>query len=481
MTDTRHAPEAIVVGSGPNGLAAAITLAQAGVRVRVLEAADRPGGGTRSDELTLPGFVHDDCSTVLGTTVASPFFRELGLERLGVTFDHPAIPVAHALDGRRSVVLERSVEATAARLGRDGAAYRRLMGPLVGDADRLLPWVFGPVLRPPRHPIAQARFGLPGLAPVTGLTRAVFRDEPARALLGGLASHSMLPLGAIASASFGLVLGLVAHAVGWPVVRGGTERLTDALVAELRRLGGEVDTGVAVTSLRELPAARAVLLDVSPRAAAAIGGDRLPPRYRRTLERFRYGPGVFKVDWALDGPIPWRDAELAGAGTVHLGGTIGEVARSEREVHRGRIPERPFVLLVQASVADPTRAPAGRQTGWAYCHVPAGSRVDMTDRIEAQVERFAPGFHDRILARATRDAPAMEAYDANYVGGDINGGVQDIRQLLARPALRWDPYATPVRGLYLCSSATPPGGGVHGMSGHLAARSVLRREFGIGA
>lgn len=475
------ARDAIVVGAGPNGLAAAITLARAGVGVRVLEAADRPGGGTRSDELTLPGFIHDDCSTVVGTTLASPFFRELGLDRLGVALDHPAVPVAHALDGGRSVVLERSVDATAARLGRDGAAYRRLLGPLARDADRVLPWAFGPVLRPPRHPIAQARLGLPGLLPVTGLARASFREEPARALLGGLSAHSMLPLGAVASASFGLVLALVAHAVGWPVVRGGTERLSEALVAELRRLGGELETGTRVSDLGDLPAARAILLDLTPRQVVAVVGDRLPSGYRRTLERFRYGPGVFKVDWALDGPIPWRDPKLAGAGTVHLGGTLGEVARSEHDVHRGRIPERPFVLLVQASVADPTRAPAGRQTGWAYCHVPSGSSVDMTERIEAQVERFAPGFRDRILGRAMRNAPAMEAYDPNYVGGDINGGVQDLRQLLARPALRWDPYATPVRGLYLCSSSTPPGGGVHGMSGHLAARSALRREFGIRA
>ncbi len=476
---TASAADAVVVGAGPNGLAAAITLARAGLRVRVLEAADRPGGGTRSDELTLPGFIHDDCSTVVGTTLASPFFRNLDLERLGVTMDHAGAPVAHALVPGRSVLLTRSVDDTAARLGRDGTAYRRLMGPLVRDADRLLPWVFGPILRPSGHPIAQARLGLPGILPVTGLTRIVFRDERARALLGGLAAHSMLPLEAVASASFGLVLGLVAHAVGWPVVRGGTERLAEALVAELRRLGGEIETGVAVKDLGDVPPARAVLLDVTPRQLAAIGGDRLPARYRRTLERFRYGPGVFKIDWALDGPVPWQDPDLAPAGTVHLGGTIGEIARSEREVHRGRIPDRPFVLFVQASVADPTRAPAGRQTGWAYCHVPAGSTVDMTDRIEAQVERFAPGFHDRILARSTRSALEMESYDANYVGGDINAGLQDLRQILARPALRWDPYATPVRGLYLCSSSTPPGGGVHGMSGHLAACSALRREFGI--
>jgi phytoene dehydrogenase-like protein len=353
------------------------------------------------------------------------------------------------------------------------------MGPLVRDAQRLLPWLLGPVLRPPRHPVAQARFGLPALMPATVLGRLAFREEPGRALLAGLAAHSMLPIGSPASASFALVLGLIAHASGWPAVRGGTSGLAVALVAELRSLGGEVVTDHIVESLAELPASRAILLDLAPRGAVAVSGDRLPAGYRRALERFRYGPGVCKVDWALDGPIPWAAPELGRAGTVHLGGSASEIAAGERTVHAGRLPERPFVLLVQATRFDSSRAPEGIHTAWAYCHVPHGSPVDATERIEAQVERFAPGFQDTILARATRTAPEMESYDANYVGGDINGGLQDLRQMFGRPVLRWDPYSTPVRGLYLCSSSTPPGGGVHGMCGHLAARSVLRKEFGV--
>jgi phytoene dehydrogenase-like protein len=481
VTTSGRPLDAVVVGSGPNGLAAALTLAREGLAVRVLEAADTAGGGTRSAALTLPGYVHDVCSTVVATALASPFFADLDLARLGVGLAHPEAPVAHALTPDRAVVLERSLEATAAGLGRDGAAYRRLLGPLVTDAERLLPWVMGPVLGVPRHPVMEARFGLRGLLPARALGRLGFREDPARALLAGLSAHSMLPLEALASASFGLVMALSAHVVGWPVVRGGTQALADALVAELRRLGGEVVTGQRVTSLGELPPARAILLDLTPRQVAAVGGDRLPPGYRRALERFRYGPGVCKVDWALDGPIPWLAPDLARAGTVHLGGTLDDVARAERAVHRGRLAAEPFVLLVQSSVFDPSRSPAGRHTAWAYCHVPGGSSADATAAIEARVERFAPGFRDRILGRATHTAPEMEAYDANYVGGDINGGLQDLRQLLARPVLARDPYATPVPGLYLCSSSTPPGGGVHGMSGHLAARSALRREFGVRA
>ncbi len=474
--------DAVVVGSGPNGLAAAITLARAGLSVRVYEAAATPGGGMRSAELTLPGFVHDVCSTVIATALVSPFMATVDFARHGVEYVQPELPVGHALDDR-AVLLHRSIDATAEGLGRDGGAYRRLMGPLVRDAadGRLLPSVLGPVLRVPRHPIAMARFGVPALASTTGLARLAFRDAPTRALLAGLSAHAMVPLRGPATASFGLVLGLSAHLVGWPVVRGGMQRFADALVAELRSLGGEVITGHEVTSLGELPAARAVLLDLTPRQVAPIAGDRLPDRYRRALRRFRYGPGVCKVDWALSDPIPWRSAELALAGTVHLGGTIEEVEAAERAVHRGHHPERPFVLLVQATVADPSRAPEGRHTAWAYAHVPNGSPADISDQIEAQIDRFAPGFRDTILARSVRTAPELEAYDANYVGGDINGGLQDLPQLLARPTLRWDPYATPVKGLYMCSSSTPPGGGVHGMSGYHAARSALRREFGMRA
>ena len=474
--------DAIVVGSGPNGLAAAITLARAGLRVRVYEAADTPGGGTRSAELTLPGFTHDVCATVVATALVSPFFEGVDLARYGVEYAHPEVPAAHALDDR-AVLLSRDVDVTADGLGRDGNAYRRLLGPLVREAaaGRLMPGILGPLLRAPRHPLAMARFGIPAIASTTALAGIAFREAPARALLAGLSAHSMVPLRQPLTASFGLVLAIAAHLVGWPMVRGGTQRFADALVEELRSLGGDVVTGRRVVSLDELPPVRATLLDLSPQGAASIAGDRLPQRYRRALERFRYGPGVCKVDWALSDPIPWRSPDLARAGTVHLGGTIEEVEVAERAAHRGRIAERPFVLLVQATLADPSRAPRGKHTAWAYAHVPNGSPADISDRMEAQIERFAPGFRDTVLGRSVRSAPQMAAYNANYVGGDVNGGMADLPQLIARPTLRRDPYATPTRGIYLCSASTPPGGGLHGMGGHLAATSALRREFGIGA
>ena len=472
------APDAVVVGSGPNGLAAAITLARAGRSVVVYEGADTVGGGMRSAELTLPGYIHDVCSTVQGTSVASPFFAELDLSQYGVELVHPPIPLAHPLDDGRVALLERSVDATSIGLGPDGPAYRRLLGPLVRDADKILPFILGPTLRVPRHPLAVARFGLPAVWPATTLARRRFRDDPARALFAGLCSHSMVALDRPATASFGLVLAMTAHAFGWPVVRGGTQRLADALAAELRALGGEIVTGHPITTLDELPAARAILFDTTPRALVAIAGSALRGRYRRRLSGFRYGPGVVKVDWALDGPIPWRAEGANRAGTVHVGGTLAEIAAAEAEVARGGHPQRPFVIVVQASRFDPSRAPAGKHTGWAYAHVPNGSPVDISDRIEAQVERFAPGFRDLILARSVRGPADLERDNPNYIGGDINAGIEDFRQLFTRPVARLDPYSTPVRGIYLCSSSTPPGGGVHGMCGVWAARSALRREFG---
>jgi phytoene dehydrogenase-like protein len=471
-------PDAIVVGSGPNGLAAAITVARAGRSVVVYEAAATIGGGTRTEELTLPGFRHDVCSTILPLTLASPFFRSIDLVARGIEVVQPDAPVGHALDGGRAATIERSVDDTAAALGRDGPAWRRLFGPLVADADKLGAELLRPVVHVPRHPLALARFGLPALLPASGLARIAFREEPARALLAGLAAHSMVDLHRPLSASFGLVLGLYAHAVGWPMIRGGSVAVADGLAAELRSLGGTIETGRPVASLGELPAAKVVLLDTTPRAAVAIAGERLPGRTRRIYEGFRYGSGVFKVDWALDGPIPWRAESLHRAATVHVGGTLGELAAAERTVARGGHPERPFVLVVQYSPWDDSRAPAGRTTAWAYCHVPAGSTVDMTSRIEGQIERFAPGFRDRILARATRGPAELEADNANYIGGDINAGIEDIRQLVFRPGPLRDPYWTGAPGIYLCSSSTPPGGGVHGMSGYLAARSALRREWG---
>jgi phytoene dehydrogenase-like protein len=469
--------DAVVVGAGPNGLAAAITLARAGRSVRVYEAAATAGGGLRTAELTLPGHRHDHCATVVPLIAASPFFRTIDLAARGVDLIHPDAPFAHPLDDGRSVVLERSVAATAAGLGADdGRAWRRLFGPLVRRADDLAEELLRPVIHRPRHPLALASFGPPALRSTVGLARGRFRDPPARALFAGVAAHSMLSLDRPLSASFGLVLATFGHAVGWPMARGGASAVAAALVSELEAAGGELVTGQRVETLAQVAPARAVLFDVTPRQLLAIAGDRLSGRSRHHAERFRYGSGVFKIDWALDGPVPWAAEGPRRAATVHLGGTLEEIATAEADVAAGRHPERPYVLFVHYLPWDPSRAPDGKATAWAYCHVPAGSTVDMTDRIEAQVERFAPGFRDRIVARATHGPAAMEAYDANVVGGDINGGIQDIRQLIFRPWPSVDPYRVG-EGLYLCSSSTPPGGGVHGMSGMLAAQSALRHEL----
>jgi phytoene dehydrogenase-like protein len=466
-------PAAVVVGSGPNGLAAAVELARRGHSVLVVEAAGTVGGGTRSAALTLPGFVHDVCSAVHPMAVASPFFKTLPLAEHGLEWVEPAIPLAHPLDDGTAAVLERSVDATADALGPDARAYRRLMGPLAAGAAGLFGDLLGP-LRLPRHPLTALRFGLRAIRSGKGLADAWFRTDRARALVAGLAAHAVLPLEQTPGAAVTLMLGLAGHAVGWPFPRGGAQKIADALASHLRSLGGRIETGRTVRSINEFADARAVLLDVTPRQVLALAGHRLPGRYRRALARYRYGPGVFKVDWALAGPIPWRAAECRRAGTVHVGGTLEEVAAAERAPWRGEHPERPFVLLAQPSLFDPTRAPAGQHTAWGYCHVPHGSTVDMTARIEAQVERFAPGFRDLILARHTSDTAAMEAHNPNYVGGDITGGVADWWQLFTRPVARLDPYSTPARGLYLCSASTPPGGGVHGMCGYFAARSAAR-------
>ncbi|HET7038106.1 MAG TPA: NAD(P)/FAD-dependent oxidoreductase [Thermomicrobiaceae bacterium] len=462
-----------VVGAGPNGLAAAITLAEAGLPVTLYEAGATVGGGMRTAELTLPGFRHDICSAIVPLALASPFFRRLPLERLGTRFIQPPLPLAHPFDDGSAAVLARSIEETAASLGPDAAAYAALMRPLLAEADKLLVDILSP-LRLPHHPLLLARFGRLAIRSAAGLARARFRGERARALFAGMAAHAMLPLERPPSAAFGLVLGLLGHAVGWPLVEGGTQRLAEALARHLTALGGEIVTGRRIESLDEL-AAKTILFDLSPRQLEALAGERFPAAYRRQLRRYRYGPGVFKLDWALAGPIPWRAPACRRAGTVHLGATLPEIARAEAAVHHGRISERPFVLLAQPSLFDPTRAPAGRQTAWAYCHVPNGSPVDMTERIEAQVERFAPGFRDLILARHTMSAVEMETYDANYVGGDINGGLADLRQTFFRPAVRIDPYSTPDPRLTICSASTPPGGGVHGMCGYLAAVSALQR------
>ncbi|MCC7450788.1 MAG: NAD(P)/FAD-dependent oxidoreductase [Anaerolineae bacterium] len=468
-----YAYDAIVVGAGPNGLAAAITLARAGRSVLVLEARDTVGGGTRSAELTLPGYIHDVCSAIHPLGLASPFFKSLPLDQYGLEWIFPPAEIAHPLDDGTAVMIERSIDATARNLGSDGRAYRWIMGPLAHNYDKLLREFLGP-LRFPRYPIPMAYFGVLALQPAALLARLAFRGERARAVFSGIAAHAIMPLEWPTTAAFGLMLGMLAHAVGWPLPRGGSQRIADAMASYLASLGGTITMGHPVQSIEELPPARAILFDVTPRQLVQIMGDRLPAGYRRKLEGYRYGPGVCKVDYALDGPIPWRAADCARTATVHLGGTLNEIAASERAVWEGQHPERPFVLLAQQSLFDSTRAPAGKHTVWAYCHVPNGSTVDMSDKITAQIERFAPGFRDRILAKSVRTAVEMERYNANYIGGDITGGVQDIRQLFTRPALRLNPYTTPVKGVYLCSSSTPPGGGVHGMCGYYAAVAALK-------
>lgn len=470
----QHEVDAVVVGSGPNGLAAAIALAQEGASVLVVEGHEEPGGGTRSAELTLPGFVHDVCSAVHPMGILSPFFRTLPLHEHGLEWVRPAASVAHPLDDQDAVVLYRSVARTAAGLGRDARAWERLVGPFVEDANGLLEDVLAP-LRIPRHPLAMARFGMRGAFSANRLARIAFREPRARALLAGCAAHSVLPLTQPLTAALGLVFAVTAHAEDWPVARGGSQAIARALTRHLATLGGRIETGRRIRSLAELPSSRVVLFDTSPDQLASIAGNALPARYRRRLGRYRYGPGVFKLDLALDGPIPWRDPRCLEASTVHVGGTLEEICASERDMYAGRHAERPYLIVCQQSDFDATRAPEGRRTGYAYCHVPHGSTLDRSDAIEVQIERFAPGFRDRILARHAMTPAWFHAYNPNYVGGAITGGVSDAFQLFNSPVTRLDPYSTPNPRLFICSAATPPGGGVHGLCGYWAARSALRR------
>lgn len=466
--------DAVVVGAGPNGLSAAVELARAGRQVTVYEAQPQIGGGTRSAELTLPGFVHDVCSAVHPMGLASPFFRALPLADHGLGWVHPAAPMAHPFDDGTAAVLERSTAATADTLRRrDARAYRRLMDPLVEHWQALFHDALAP-LHVPRHPIVMAGFAHRGLRSAIGLGEHWFRDERARALFAGVAGHTLEPLTRIPTAAFGLMLATAAHAVGWPFARGGSQRIANALAGILGAHRGRIVTRTRVTTLSMLPPAAITMLDLTPRQVVALADDRLPARYRRTLARYRYGPGVCKVDWALAEPIPWRASACARAGTVHLGGSSGEIARSARAPWDGRIGDPPFVILTQPTLFDPTRAPAGRHVAWAYCHVPHGSPLDASDAIERQVERFAPGFRAIVLARRVRTAVTIERDNPNMVGGDINGGSQDLFQLFFRPAVSAAPYVTPINGLYLCSSATPPGGSVHGLCGYYAARAALR-------
>jgi phytoene dehydrogenase-like protein len=465
--------DAVVVGSGPNGLAAAIAIARAGRSVRVLEARRTIGGGVRTDALTLPGYAHDVCSGCHPMGVLSPFFRALPLAAHGLTWVYPPASVAHPLEGQPAVLLRRSTEETARDLGEDGRAWQRLFAPFLHDPHALLTDLLAP-LRLPRHPIRMARFGLQGLLPATTLLRARFRGQRARALMAGCAAHSILPLERPLTAAVGMIFALTGHVVDWPVAAGGSRAIGDALASYLRHLGGTIETDRPVRSLADVPPARVVLFDTNPAQLADVGEPVLPAAYVSRLRRYRYGPGAFKIDWALDGPIPWRDPRCLEASTIHLGGTLDEIAAAEAAVWRGEHPERPFVLLVQQSQFDPTRAPAGRHTGYAYCHVPSGSTLDQTGVIERQIERFAPGFQERILARHVMRPAELQQENPNYVGGAITGGVADLRQFFARPVLRLDPYSTPNPRLFICSASTPPGGGVHGMCGYFAAQSALK-------
>ncbi|MDQ2919636.1 MAG: NAD(P)/FAD-dependent oxidoreductase [Verrucomicrobiota bacterium] len=464
--------DAVVIGSGPNGLAAAITLARAGCSVLVLEANHSLGGSARSAELTLPGFVHDVCSAVHPLAIGSPFFSTLPLERFGLQWMQPEIPLAHPLDGGVAC-LRRNVDETANSLGEN--SYGTLMRPFVRDWEKLAHEFLQPMLHLPRHPFLWARFGLQAIRPA----KTFFRGEEARALFAGMAAHSFLPLEASASAAFGLVLGMAGHAVGWPIPRGGSQSIANALADYLRELGGKIETDRRVENLAQLPNARATLFDTSVWEFARIAGDQLPFGYRKKLERFRRGPGVFKIDYALSSPIPWRANECRRAGTVHVGGTMDEIRAAERAVANGEHPERPFVLVAQQSLFDETRAPRGQHTLWAYCHVPNESSIDMSERIEQQIERFAPDFRDCILARHSTNTAALEKSNANLAGGDINGGAANLMQLIARPIFSATPYRTPLRGVYLCSASTPPGGGVHGMCGYHAAKAALGDIFKI--
>jgi phytoene dehydrogenase-like protein len=469
--------DAVVVGSGPNGLAAAIVLQQKGLSVLVLEGKSVIGGGLRTAELTLPGFVHDICSAVHPMAAGSPFFQTLPLAEHGLEFIYPPVAAAHPLDGGIAALLEGTVEATAGGLGADAAVYRSLLGPVVKDWPALAPELLGP-LHFPKDPLMLARFGLKGLPSVKWLARR-FRTREASALLAGMAAHGMQPLTNWSTAAITLVFLALGHTTGWPIPRRGSMAIADALAGYFLSLGGKIETGVYVRSMAQLPSSRCVLLDMTPRQLLQLGGHRWSSLYRWQLERYRYGMGVFKIDWALAEPIPFLAEGCRRAGTVHIGGDFEEIAASEALTARGVEAERPFVLLAQPSVFDATRAPEGRHTAWAYCHVPNGSGADMTERIERQVERVAPGFRERVLARHVYDAAQMEQYNPNYVGGDINGGMMDIRQLYTRPALRWSPYRTSSRGIYICSSATPPGGGVHGMCGYHAGRRALRDVWRI--
>ena len=466
--------DAIVVGAGPNGLAAAIELAKSGKRVRVYEANDVIGGSARSKELTLPGFTHDICSAVHPLAVGSPFFKNLSLKEYGLEFINPPAAVAHPFDDGSALLLHRSIEQTGEQLGADARAYKRLFEPLVHDWQLLAPQLLGP-LRVPNHPFAMTRFGLNAIRSASGFVKSRFKEERTRAFFAGAVAHSCLSLDQLGTTAFGLVLFTLGHVVGWPIPRGGTQNISDALAAHLKALGGEIVTGVLIQSLNDLAPCRCVLFDLTPQQLLRIVGSRFPASFQNKLTKYRYGPAAFKIDWALDGAVPWRAVECTQAATVHLGGSLAEIAASEKAVWEGKCTDKPYVLVAQPSLFDSSRAPQGKHTLWAYCHVPNNSTIDMTERIENQLERFAPGFRSRILARSVMPPAQLELHNANLVGGDINGGAATINQLFTRPTFRT--YSTPLADIYICSSSTPPGGGVHGMCGYHAAHAALRKSF----
>lgn len=469
--------DAVIVGSGPNGLAAAIVLQQSGLSVLLIEGKDTIGGGMRSAELTLPGFTHDICSAIHPLAVGSPFFKTLPLASYGLEYIYPGVAAAHPFDSGKAAVLRHSISETARLLGTDAEAYEKLMHPVVNDWPSIASDVLGP-LHYPKHPLAMARFGLTALRSATSVASR-FTTEEAKGVFAGMAAHSMQPLTHLSTAAIALVLMSAGHIEGWPLPKGGTQSIANALVSYFTSLGGKIETNTYITSLDQLPSSHAVLFDITPRQLLQIAGHKFSSIYKWQLERYRYGMGVFKVDWALDAPIPFIAEECRRAGTVHIGNTLAEIVDSEQATWNGQHPEKPFILLAQQSLIDTSRAPVGKHTAWAYCHVPNSSTVDMTDAIEKQIERFAPGFRERILAKHTMNTAQVEEYNPNYVGGDINGGVIDLGQLFTRPALRWSPYKTSAKGMYICSASTPPGGGVHGMCGYYAAKRALRDVFSI--
>ncbi len=470
--------DAVVVGSGPNGLSAAIRLAQEGLSVKVIEAEDTIGGGTRTKELTEPGFHHDVCSAVHPTAVASPFLSTLPLDQYGLEWIHPEVGAAHPLENGEAVLGYRSLEKTLEGLGQDAKSYERLFKDFVNVWDSLRNDLFG-TLRNPQNPLTMARFGWYGMFSTTHLANSLFKTKEAKAFFAGMAAHSIIPLEKAFSASFGLVLSITLHAVGWPIAKGGSSKITTSMAEYFKSLGGVIETGNRITKLAEVPKAKAVLFDLTPHQIAQICADDLPDAFKKRYENYTYGPGCFKIDIALSEPVPWLNEGCGKAGTVHLGGTLEELAHSERETWKGNYAEKPYVLLSQPSLFDDTRAPEGKHTLWAYCHVPNGSDRDCTEDILNQIERYAPGFRDTIISYNTMNARQMNAYNENYIGGDINGGAQFFKQLVGRPIIKWNPYTLPIDGVYICSSSTPPGGGVHGMSGYHAATSALKSEFKI--